>query len=75
MTSKPGLYLSVPRPEGDAIITRVEDREDAEFAGVESFVMAGFEAGETIYATLYRIAENGGLASSECFPISGPEAA
>lgn len=71
---RPGLYLSVPRPlGGDALVTRVEDEEDAEFAGMESFVCLDYPDDATVYATLYRIGPNGGLLSSRAFPICGPE--
>ena len=69
----PGLYLSVPRPEGDALVFSVEDEDDALTVGMASFFQLGYGERDTIYATLFRIADNGGLASSQCFPISGPE--
>lgn len=82
MTTPAGYYLSVPVP-GDVnpivnyladATTMEEARMDAELAGMESFVLAGYDDDETAYATLYQLAPNGGLVSSECFPISGPEA-
>lgn len=82
MKTQTGFFLSVP-VYGDInpIINQLADastieeaRMDAEMAGMESFAMAGYEDSETVYATLYQIAPNGGLAHSECFPISGPEA-
>lgn len=74
MLQQPGLYLSVPRPSGgDAFVTSVADEEDAAWAGIEAFVMLDYPMDATVYATLFRIAPTGGLASSEAFPISGPE--
>lgn len=76
-----GFFLSVPvYGSVDPIITHLDQarslddaREDADDKGRVSFMLAGYETMETVYATLYQIAPNGGLAHSECFPISGPE--
>jgi hypothetical protein len=82
MATAAGFYLSVPvygsvnpiiMQLADAS-TMTEAQMDAEIAGMEAFVMAGYEDAETVYATLYQIAPNGGLVTSECYPISGPEA-
>lgn len=81
-TMKTGFFLSVPvYGRVDPVIMLLADAEsmtdariDADMAGMEAFVMAGYEDSETVYATLYQIAPNGGLVTSECYPISGPEA-
>jgi hypothetical protein len=77
-----GFWLSVPVNSRVASITvRVVDSEtwaealiDADAAGREAFVRAGYEDNETAYATLYQIGPKGGLIHSECFPIDGPDA-
>lgn len=76
-----GFWLSVPAIEGGRILNQLADAttwteatEDADLAGLESFVLAGYEDSETVYATLYQIGADGGLVRSECYPISGPEA-
>jgi hypothetical protein len=82
MTTQTGFFLSVPVDGQVNPITNYladattleEARMDAELAGMESFVLAGYETMDTVYATLYQIAPNGGLAHSECFTIDGPEA-
>lgn len=81
MATAAGFYLSVPvYGQVNPIIMQLADastvdeaRMDAEMAGMEAFVMAGYEDGETVYATLYQIAPNGGLAYSDCYTICGPE--
>lgn len=83
MATRPGFYLSVTNTNEPLIpiimhfpdATSIDEaRMDAEIPAMEAFVLAGYEDGETVYATLYQIAPNGGLAHSECYPISGPEA-
>lgn len=82
-----GFWLSVPvYGQPDPIIVRLgherlgdaetlaEAVVDAEDAGREAFMQAGYEDSETVYATLYQIGPRGGLIHSECFPISGPDA-
>ena len=78
-----GFWLSIPNLLNGAepVITRLPDattmdeaREDAIEAGHIAFTEAGYETMDTVYATLYQIAPNGGLAHSECFTIDGPEA-
>jgi hypothetical protein len=77
-----GFYLSVPVDgQVNPIIAALPDaatldeaREDAIEAGHLAFVAAGYETMDMCYATLYRIAPNGGLAHSECFEVYGPEA-
>lgn len=83
MNAQTGFFLSIPVYGSiDPIITSLTDattieeaREDAMNAGMESFMAAGcYEDDDTVFATLYQIGANGGLVTSECFPIYGPEA-
>ncbi|MCC7464474.1 MAG: hypothetical protein IT480_18670 [Gammaproteobacteria bacterium] len=74
-------YLSIPiYGKADAIIvsltseTVADAREEAGDEGMVRFYEAGYEDDETVCATLYALGTNGGLAHSECFPISGPNA-
>jgi len=81
MTAPTGFFLSVPQMDSiDPIITPLADattideaRQDATDAGMVSFVLAGYETMDMVFATLYQIAPNGGLAHSECFEIYGAE--
>ena len=74
-------YLSIPVSGGrcpiilDLESTRLADaREEAGDEGMAHFYAAGYEDSETVYGTLYALTARGGLAHSECFPISGPTA-
>ncbi len=83
----PGVWLDVPSNSGrHGIAFLSHDQvafagalhadifEDAVYTGQSIFVALGYEDADTVYATLYQIAPNGGLSWSECFPIAGPEA-
>ena len=82
MTAATKWFLSIPQAESVNYLnialtdaTTIEEaREDAETAGMDNFYAAGLEDSETVYATLYALTARGGLAHSECFPISGPDA-
>jgi len=82
MAAAPTFFLSIPKGfqagyinvELTDVTTIEEAREAATEAGMENFYAAGLEDSETVYATLYALTARGGLAHSECFPISGPEA-
>ena len=82
MNAQTGFFLSIPvYGQVDPIITALTDaatiedaREDAEDAGRVAFMHAGYESQDMCFGTLYQIAPNGGLVTSECFEVYGPEA-
>lgn len=82
MSAATKWFLSIPQAESvnhlniplTNATTIEEAREDAEEAGMANFYAAGLEDSETVYATLYALTARGGLAHSECFAVSGPEA-
>ena len=87
MTTAAGFFLSVPiYGQVHPIIVRLGHEQlgdsqtwaeaivDAEDAGREAFVRAGYETMDMCFATIYQIGPNGGLIHSECFEIYGPDA-
>jgi hypothetical protein len=83
-----GIYISVPTRTAAPLIKKISDddvppahllysEEIADEAGDQArllFVAAGYEDDETVWATLYKIAPNGGLEWSQAYPIDGPAA-
>jgi hypothetical protein len=82
-----GIYISVPTRTGTPLTEQLSDdyapegmlyserlADEAADQGRQLFVAAGYEDDETVWATLYKIAPNGGLEWSQAYPINGPAA-